>query len=337
GFSDLLSEQLAGSIGDRQHRYLRNIHGAGEHLLTLINDILDLSKVEAGRIELRPERLTVASLVEPVIASTQAAADARGVTLVASEAEVAPLWVDPGRVRQILLNLLSNAVKFTPAGGTVSFQTAIDGRDLLFAVSDSGIGIPLDRQDRVFGVFERVNEDRSDASGTGLGLALTKRLVEIHAGSIDFVSAPGEGTTFTVRLPDVSGVAVVGERILVVEDERRDADLIVALAAAQGLRCEVVRSVAAAIASCETERPLGIVLDLRLPDGRGETVLAFSQSLVPAVPVVVVSIEDDDGRIRALGADDHITKPIDHARLSAWLGQIAARASQSIDTLEQSA
>jgi len=337
GFSDLLDEQLAGSIGDRQRRYLRNIHGAGEHLLTLINDILDLSKVEAGRIELRPERMSVVVLTEPAIASTQAAADTRGVTLVVEASDLTPLWVDPGRVRQILLNLLSNAVKFTPANGTVSFRAAVDGRDLLLAVSDSGIGIPLDRQDRVFGVFERVNEDRSDAPGTGLGLALTKKLVEIHGGSIDFVSAPGNGTTFTVRLPDVSGVAVVGERLLVVEDERRDADLIVALASAQGMRCEVVTTLAAAIASFESERPLGIALDLRLPDGRGETLLAMAASWRPAVPVVVVSIDDDLGQSRALGADDHITKPIDHARLSAWLAQIVARRSEADAGLGRSA
>jgi len=327
GFSDLLDEQLAGSLGDRQRRYLRNIHGAGEHLLALINDILDLSKVEAGRIELRPEWITLAALADPVIASTQAAADARGVTLVADAADATPLWADPGRVRQILLNLLSNAVKFTPPAGTVSLTAAVDGRDLLVAVSDSGIGIPLDRQDRVFGAFERVNEDRSDAAGTGLGLALSKRLVEIHGGSIDFVSAPGKGTTFTVRLPDLSGVAVMGDRLLVVEDERRDADLIVALATAQGLRSEVVTTVAAAIASLRSERPLGMVLDLRLPDGRGDAVLAVAHAMRPAVPVAVVTIDDDDGRTRALGADDHLTKPLDHARLSAWLGQIAARAS----------
>ncbi|HEY8648140.1 MAG TPA: ATP-binding protein, partial [Candidatus Limnocylindria bacterium] len=334
GFSDLLDEQFAGTLGDRQLRYLRNIHGAGEHLLTLINDILDLSKVEAGRVELRPERMTVAALTEPVIASTQAAADLRGVLLEATAAEATPLWVDPGRVRQILLNLLSNAVKFTPSGGTVSFRAAVDDRDLIIAVSDSGIGIPVDRQDRVFGVFERVNEDRSDAAGTGLGLALTKKLVEIQGGSIDFVSAPGEGTTFTVRLPDVSGVAVVGERLLVVEDERRDADLIVALASAQGIRCEVVSTLAAAIASFESERPLGIVLDLRLPDGRGEAILALAAAgQRPNVPVVVVSIDDDLGRSRSLGADDHITKPIDHARMSAWLAQIAARRAARSATL----
>ena len=143
--------------------------------------------------------------------------------------------------------------------------------------------------------------------------------------------------TFSVRLPNVSGVVMVGQRILIVEDERRDADLIVALAAAQGLRSEVVGSVAAAIASLEAERPIGIVLDLRLPDGRGEAILAVAAGLRPAVPVVVVSVEDDDGTARAMGADDHITKPIDHARLSSWLAQIATRAGGADEALERSA
>jgi len=177
----------------------------------------------------------------------------------------------------------------------------------------------------VFGVFERPNEERSAASGTGLGLALTKRLVELHGGSISFTSVVDEGTAFMVRLPDVSGAVIAGERVLIVEDERRDADLIVALAGANGLRTEVVRTVAAANASIRAERPIALVLDLRLPDGRGEAVLTVARQLTPPIPVVVVSIDDDDGRARGLGADDHLTKPVDHARLSGWLAGIAAR------------
>jgi len=236
-----------------------------------------------------------------------------------------PLWVDPGRVRQILLNLLSNATKFTPAGGTIRLDARLDGRDLLLVVSDTGIGIPADRHDRVFGVFERPNEERSDAAGSGLGLALTKRLVDLHGGSISFTSATDEGTAFAVRLPDVSGAVIAGDRVLVVEDERRDADLIVALAAGHGLRSEVVRTVAAAIASIRAAPPIAVVLDLRLPDGRGEAVLTVARQATRPIPVVVVSVEDDDGRARGLGADDHLTKPIDHARLSGWMAGVATR------------
>jgi len=325
GFSDLLDEQLGAQIAERQRRYLRNIHDAGGHLLALVNDILDLSKVEAGRVELRPELSSLGALLEPVVAAIQPAAAARAVAFEVDASDPSPLWVDPGRVRQILLNLLSNATKFTLAGGTVRLDARLDGRDLLLVVSDTGIGVPADRQDRMFGIFERPNEGRSDASGTGLGLALTKRLVELHGGSISFTSVADEGTTFSVRLPDVSGAVIAGERVLIVEDERRDADLIVALAGGHGLRSEVVRTVAAALASIRTEPPIAMVLDLRLPDGRGEAVLDAARLATPPIPVVVVSIEDDDGRARGLGADDHLTKPIDHGRLSGWLSDVAAR------------
>jgi signal transduction histidine kinase/CheY-like chemotaxis protein len=325
GFSDLLDEQLGGQIAERQRRYLRNIHDAGDHLLALVNDILDLSKVEAGRVELRPELASLVALLEPVVAAIGPAAVARGVVFEVDASDPTPLWVDPGRVRQILLNLLSNATKFTPAGGTVRLDARLDGRDLLLVVSDTGIGIPAERHDRVFGVFERPNEDRSDATGTGLGLALTKRLVELHGGSISFTSVIDEGTAFAVRLPDVSGAVIAGDRVLIVEDERRDADLIVALASGHGLRSEVVRTVAAATASIRAARPIAVLLDLRLPDGRGEAVLSVARQATPPIPVVIISIEDDDGRARGLGADDYLTKPIDYGRLSGWMSGVAAR------------
>ncbi|HEV2009803.1 MAG TPA: ATP-binding protein [Candidatus Limnocylindria bacterium] len=325
GFSELLDEQLGAQIAERQRKYLRNIHEAGDHLLALVNDILDLSKVEAGRVELRPELIALTTLVEAVSSAIQPAADARGVTIAVGVSDNTPLWLDPGRVRQILLNLMSNAVKFTPPRGTVDLEARLDGRDLVLRVADTGIGIPADQQDRVFRIFERPNEGRSDAGGTGLGLALTKRLVELHGGTIEFTSVADEGTTFTVWLPNVSGVVLAGERLLIVEDERRDVELIVAIAAGNGLRSEVVTTVAAAAASIAADPPIGIVLDLRLPDGRGEVVLQLARTASPPIPVIVVSVEDDDGRVRALGADDHITKPIDRTRLSGWMALIGAR------------
>jgi hypothetical protein len=142
-----------------------------------------------------------------------------------------------------------------------------------FMVMDNGIGIPADKHDRVFGTFERVNEGRSQASGTGLGLALTKRLVELHGGTIDFVSREGEGSKFHVRLPDVVVDSAAAQRVLIVEDERRDADLVIALATKHGLATEVVTSVEDAIAAVARAVPSAVVLDLRLPDGRGERVL----------------------------------------------------------------
>jgi len=331
GFSDLLTEQLTVTLSDRQRRYLRNIREAGDHLLVLINDVLDLSKVEAGRIDLRPETVTMEALLAPVLAATREAARKQGIHFDMTEAPSRSVTLDPGRVRQVLYNLLSNAVKFTPEGGRVELSVSTSETDVEIIVADTGIGILTDKQSRVFGMFERLNEGRSSASGTGLGLALTKRLVELQGGTIDFVSTEGKGSTFRVHFPDVVVASTVRPRVLVVEDERRDADLVLALASKRGLATEVVTSVADAVSAIERAIPSGVVLDLRLPDGRGEKVLEFLKGSARTrhVPVVVVTVEDDEGRSRPLGADDHLTKPIDHVRLDGWLAQIAVRGSRA--------
>jgi signal transduction histidine kinase len=327
GFSGLLSEQLAGKMNDKQTRFLRNIHEAGEHLLELINDVLDLSRVEAGKLELRPEVLTLDVLLEPVSAAGRTAALAKDVLYTTEALTAAPIFLDPTRVRQILFNLVSNAVKFTPAGGRVTLRASCEGRELRFDVADTGVGIPEAARDRMFGVFERFHEGRSEEAGTGLGLALSKRLVEQMNGSIDFESEEGNGTTFHVRLPDVVTEQVAGDRILVVDDERHDADLIVAVASSMDLRAEIVRGLAGTEDALSRGRPLGVVLDLRLPDGRGEQFLGRLKT-DPAfadIPVIVVTVEAEPAAALALGADDYLTKPIDRVRLESWLRRLVQR------------
>jgi signal transduction histidine kinase/ActR/RegA family two-component response regulator len=327
GFSGLLSEQLNGSMNDKQKRFLRNIGEAGEHLLELINDVLDLSRVEAGKLELRPEVLILDLLLEPVSAAARASAQAKGVFYTVEAPDGAPIFLDPTRVRQILFNLVSNAVKFTHGGGHVTLRAATEGRELRFEVADTGVGIPDAARDRMFGVFERFHEGQADAAGTGLGLALTKRLVEQMNGSISFESQEGKGTTFHVRLPDVVTETVAGERILVVDDERHDADLIVAVASSMDLRAEVVRGLAGTEAALSRGRPLGVVLDLRLPDGRGEQLLGRLKTdpEFADIPVIVVTVEAEPATALALGADDYLTKPIDRVRLESWLRRVARR------------
>ena len=330
GFSDLLGSQLASSLSERQTHFLKNIHDAGEHLLRLINDVLDLSKVEARRIELHRETIDVDALLAPV---RQTALGEAGRRTLHFDADVAPglaVNVDPLRIRQILLNLISNAAKFTPSGGTISLRASVKDETLELEVADTGIGIPADKVSRVFGTFERFHEGHYEAQGTGLGLALTKQLVELHGGTIDFVTAEGRGTRFTIHLPQVV-VPLTDDRVLIVEDEPRDAQLIAALARHHGLATEVTATAASAIASIRRRVPIGIVLDLRLPDARGESVLdeLHRVSMSGPVPTVIVTVEDDEGATRLNGADDHITKPIDHARLEGWLRQVAARMAAS--------
>jgi signal transduction histidine kinase/ActR/RegA family two-component response regulator len=326
GFSDLLGDQLSSVLNERQNRYLRNIHDAGTHLLQLINDVLDLSKVEARKIELHRETVTLEHLLSPVRQTAAIDAEKRGVRFDANVASGLAVHVDPLRIRQMLLNLLSNALKFTPVGGTVSLITTVKDDTLVFEVADTGIGIPADKVDRVFGTFERFHEGRYEAAGTGLGLALTKQLVELHGGSVTFKTVEGQGTTFTISLPEVV-VPLVEARILIVEDEPRDAQLFAALAAREGFQTEVAASVAGALAAIRRLTPVALILDLQLPDGRGETVMRELSKLAPEkpMPTIVVTVEDDEGASRINGADDHLTKPIDHVRLAGWLKQVAAR------------
>ena len=332
GFSGLLSEQLADSMTDKQKRFLRNIQEAGDHLLDLINDVLDLSKVEAGRLDLRPEIVTLDVLLEPISAAARTAAQAKGVLFTMETPDAPSLFLDPTRVRQVLFNLVSNAVKFTLGGGHVTLRVLPQGRDLRFEVADTGVGIPKAALDRVFGVFERFHEGQTDAAGTGLGLALSKRLVEQMNGVISFETEEGTGTTFSVQLRDVVTEPVIGERIIVVEDERHDADLIVAVAASMDLRAEVVRGLTGTEAALARGRPLGVVLDLRLLDGRGEQFLGRLRSdpLFADLPVIVVTVEADPATVLALGADDYLTKPIDRVRLETWLRRLAQRKADHV-------
>ncbi|TMB79058.1 MAG: response regulator, partial [Chloroflexi bacterium] len=291
------------SLSERQTHFLKNIHDAGEHLLRLINDVLDLSKVEARRIELHRETIDVDALLAPV---RQTALGEAGRRTLHFDADVAPglaVNVDPLRIRQILLNLISNAAKFTPPGGTISLRASVNDETLELEVADTGIGIPADKVSRVFGTFERFHEGHYEAQGTGLGLALTKQLVELHGGTIDFVTAEGRGTRFTIHLPQVV-VPLTDDRVLIVEDEPRDAQLIAALARHHGLATEVTATAASAIASIRRRVPIGIVLDLRLPDARGESVLdeLHRVSMSGPVPTVIVTVEDDEGATRLNGA-----------------------------------
>jgi PAS domain S-box-containing protein len=202
GFSELLDEQTMGPLNERQKEFVGYVIQGGRHLLALINDILDLSKVEAGRMQLSCDWVVPQALVEDVRQMVKPLADKQGVNLILKVGEgLPPVFVDPIRVKQILYNLLSNGIKFNRRHGKVELIVSSDDDHLSWCVADSGVGIREEDLSRLFREFERIEQRGPKPEGTGLGLALTKRLVELHGGSIEVTSTVGQGTTFTVRMP----------------------------------------------------------------------------------------------------------------------------------------
>jgi signal transduction histidine kinase len=227
GFSEVLVEQMFGEVNAKQMEYLKDIHGSGQHLLTLINDVLDLSKIEAGHMELDLSELDLGDLLEHTLSLVRERAARNGLTLTLAVPTDLPIWVaDARKVKQVLLNLLSNAVKFTPAGGSVTLAArclsdgeqigdgdvgtdrTVDGkgngsaRSIEISVTDTGVGIAAQDQAAVFEAFRQASGSYLRKSeGTGLGLALAQRFVELHGGRLDLRSTLGQGSTFTFTLP----------------------------------------------------------------------------------------------------------------------------------------
>ena len=203
GFSEVLSQQMFGAVNPKQHEYLGDIEASGQHLLSLINDILDLSKVEAGKMELQPSRFSLAAALASVMMMVQERASRRGVELRTElDPNVDVVEADERKVKQVVLNLLTNAVKFTPAGGQVRLRAERDGTGVVVAVTDNGAGIAPADQARVFEEFAQARGTSTpEQEGTGLGLTLSRRLVELHGGTIWVESELGKGSTFTFTLP----------------------------------------------------------------------------------------------------------------------------------------
>jgi signal transduction histidine kinase len=203
GFSEALLEKMFGEMNAKQEDYLKDIHSSGRHLLSLINDILDLSKVEAGRMELEVSEFDLPSALANAMTLVRERAQNHGITIkVHVDRKLGEIRADERKFKQILLNLLSNAVKFTPDGGRVEVDARRNGKSVEVSVKDTGVGIAKEDQEAVFEEFRQVGRDYTiKQEGTGLGLTLTRRFVELHGGKIWVKSMPGKGSTFTFTLP----------------------------------------------------------------------------------------------------------------------------------------
>jgi signal transduction histidine kinase/ActR/RegA family two-component response regulator len=320
GFSEVLLERMFGDLNEKQDEYLRDILASGRHLLELLNDVLDLSKVEAGAMELALAPVDVGTVVEHCVGLMRERATSKNLMLTAQVAAgIGPVNADELRLKQILLNLLSNAVKFTPAGGTVQVWARQDGADVLVQVVDSGVGIPGADQDRIFDSFQQAGRSATRVEGTGLGLTLCKRIVELHGGQIDVESIEGAGSTFSVRLPLVDGPAESQPRstrrspvVLIVEDDQSSVDLLRAYLTDSGYDVLVERTGPEGLAAVRREQPDAVVLDIQLPglDGWGLLAALKAAPETSGIPVVVVSVLDDRARGRHQGAAAYLVKPV---------------------------
>ena len=291
GFSELLEGQHFGQLNERQVDYVVEVMESGRHLLNLINEILDISRIESGRVTLAPELTDPALVIESALTSMGPLSDRYGVSLSSDiEDDVPYTWLDPTRVRQILYNLLSNAVKFTPAGGSAVLRARATAGALVLRVEDTGPGIAPEDIGHLFKAFERLDRSGDISEGAGLGLALTRHLVDLHGGSIQVDSVVGKGTSFVVSLPLSSPETPrVGALVLVAGGAPDSADAIVRDLRTAGTQAAAVRGDAEAIALAETLLPDAIVLVGADTDGDRELAQRLSASArATDIPVIMV-------------------------------------------------
>ena len=321
GFSEVLLDRMFGEINERQDEYLRDIWNSGKHLLELLNEILDLSKVEAGQMVLEPSTFSVGSALEYCLTMVRERAAQHAIAVTVDVADdVGTIEADELRFKQVVLNLLSNAVKFTPDGGTVSLRAYREGTDLMVTVTDTGIGVPVEDQERIFESFQQGRRGAPKEEGTGLGLTLSRRIVWLFGGRMWLESTPGVGSTFGFSIPGVlqSGAELGSTArddlpvVLLVDDDRASLDLNSAYL--DGSPTRVLRAMdgVEALDVARKERPAAVVLEIGLPrlDGWQVLVELKADPATAAIPVVIATDVDDRSRGLALGADAYLRKPI---------------------------
>lgn len=323
GFSEVLLDGLLGEMPAEQKDCVRSIYTSGEHLMALINDVLDLSKIEAGRMELAPESLSVGELITNVEKTCQPLIKEKSQTLTIEVADNLPrLTADPVRLRQVLLNLLSNAHKFTPEQGQITLSCRLaDDATMVFCVVDTGIGIRPEDEAIIFEEFRQAAHPAGRrVEGTGLGLAITRRLVEMHGGSIWLESQFGEGTTFSFLLPldgPAPGATQQGDgktpaalpAAVVVDDDRAFSNLLGVYLRRAGYQPVQVYDESSAVEATRGSQPTVIVLKITLAEkDRWELLQQLKSTPDTAdIPIVLVAMHGDGQKAQLLGTVEYIT------------------------------
>jgi signal transduction histidine kinase/DNA-binding response OmpR family regulator len=329
GYVDLLLDGEVGDLEPDQKEFLAIVRNNAQRLVALINDLLDISRIESGKIELRPTAVDLARLIEGATMAMRPQLDGKRQRLIVSVADNLPsIWGDADRVAQVLTNLVSNAHKYTPVNGAIRIAAECQGHQVRVDVQDTGIGLSAEEQSQLFTKFFRAeNRATQEVGGTGLGLVITRSLVEMHGGTMEVVSAPGKGATFSFTLPiarretaeltPISRAGAHGGRVLVVEDEPDIAHLIRRYLSRDGYEVLLAHNAADARRLARLERPDLITLDIMLPDANGFTLLEWlkSEEATRDIPVMLLSMLPDDNRGLVLGAVDYMVKPVQEQTL----------------------
>ena len=338
GFAEVLRDKISGELNEDQIDYVKDIHSSGIHLLQMINDILDLSKIEAGRMELQYETFAIREAVEDVYTILKGLAGKKHLELkTIILTDVITVEADRVKFKQILYNLLSNAIKFTPEQGSIIVEASVTDDTLQVSVSDTGIGMKPEDQEKVFKEFWQADGSFARKyEGTGLGLALTKRIVEMHGGKLWFESEFGKGSIFYFALPLkaqkkrpksketevkpsklISTTEKPARTVLVVEDDRMAADIITLYLTNAGYNVIVATDGEEAIKKANEFQPFLITLDIMLPKKDGWDVLSELKNSrdTANIPVIIISIVDNKGLGYSLGAAEYLIKPIDRNKL----------------------
>ena len=336
GFAELMHDEKVGPVSSDHKEYLHDILTSGRHLLQLINDVLDLSKVEAGKLEFVPERTEPAIVVGEVCEIVRTLAAKKRIRLTTEcDPVLAQIETDVRCLKQILYNFISNALKFTSDEGTVSVRMAAQGDDYFrIEVEDNGAGIRSEDLHRLFMEFQQLDTNRSkENTGTGLGLALTKKIVEAQGGQVGVRSTPGQGSIFHAILPRAFGapVSIIEDSktlqvvatapgaplILVVEDDAGDRAWIASALHSAGYAVETVATGAEAVVRCREQKFAAITLDIMLPDMSGRAVLEKirEHGLNGQTPVTVVTLLAHKGVVAGFQVNDILAKPVSQSEI----------------------